>query len=216
MTSSILYTFEQPTHAEHIDKIIDILQSGGIIAYPTDVNWAFGCLATHQKAIKKLHALRNTVLKEHPLSLIFADLSQLSEYADISDRNTFRILKKILPGPYTVILSPSRRLPKILADKRQEIGIRIPQRELLYHLIYKLSIPLATTTIFLPSSVTHTSKNLSMPCNSYEIAQHFSHAIDLVIDLELSVLEHPALTTIIDLRQVPPSLIRMGAGAWLE
>lgn len=205
--SQLIYTYDNPVSRKHLEQAREVLIQGGLVAYPTDVNWACGCLCDHKGAARRLQQLKATQgLAPKPIAFMFASLAQLSAYAELNTQ-AFRILKKILPGPYTVILSSHKRLPKIIADKRKEIGIRIPDSELLLRLSERLPVPLATVSLTLPGQV-RGDEPPARPRFGHEIAAAYEHDIDLILDLstELSYRE----TTVIRLVADQVGLVRRG------
>ncbi len=131
-----LYTYENPVSQRDIARVVASLQNDGIISYPTDLNWAFGCDASNVKAIDRIKRLKPG--KELPFSLICKDISMISQYANV-DNFAYPILKKIFPGPYTVLLARNKTLPRQLHDKRRLVGMRIPKRPLVLALVDALA-----------------------------------------------------------------------------
>lgn len=206
--SKITYTYENPTTEKHLLKARDILLDGGVIAYPTDVNWAMGVLSTHKKALQRLTLLRhNSSKKTLPFSLIFSSISQVCEYADVPN-STYRVLRKMLPGPYTLLLPRHKRLPKILQDSRTEVGVRVPERPLLRDLLALLPCPLANTAVYLGDS---TEEVPIRPRFGYEVEQHLGPSLDLILDLSSEC--HHQETTVIKISSEGLELIRRGVGA---
>ncbi|MCY4443894.1 MAG: L-threonylcarbamoyladenylate synthase [Proteobacteria bacterium] len=199
-----LYTYENPAPSKDLLEITRCLEDGGVMAYPTDVNWAFGCLANHKKALKRLQGLRKSSDHPAPLALMFQDMSHISNYTYL-DNHAFRLLKKWLPGPYTILLKPHPRLGKLLPQKRPNVGVRIPKRPLLMEILPHLPCPLATTTVFLPNKKDNTYLK---PSSAYDIGQYFFYDIDLLLDLSISL--PMAETTVISLSDHHPVLIRQG------
>ena len=196
-----LYTYENPCAERDIKRIADLLHQGGVIAYPTDLNWAFACSSSEVKAIDRIRALKPG--KEQPFSLLCADISMVARYANV-DNFAYPILKRTLPGAYTVLLERHRSLPRQLKDKRKLVGIRIPQRPLAIEIVRAMDKPLVTTSVPLSNS--------GAPFHfGYEVADTYGHAIDLLCDLgsELSGQE----TTIFSLANGEIELIREGAGS---
>ncbi|MFW7380299.1 MAG: L-threonylcarbamoyladenylate synthase [Oligoflexus sp.] len=197
-----LYTYADPPSERDLDKACQILERGGIIAYPVDQNWAFGCDASQPKALDKIRLLKPTHPKERPFSLICHDMAMASQVGTI-DHQLYRYLKKAWPGPYTVILKRNRSLPRQIKDKRQVVGIRIPENPMILRLVEKLGKPLATTSIPpMPND-----EPLRM---GYQIQEVYGHAIDLLLDLgeELPCLE----STVIDFSEGYPEVVRLGVG----
>jgi tRNA threonylcarbamoyl adenosine modification protein (Sua5/YciO/YrdC/YwlC family) len=141
-------------HAENpqprlIRHAVEVLQRGGVIAYPTDSAYALGCHIGDAQAAEKLRRLRG-LDEKHPLTLVCADLSQISNYARV-DNSAFRLLKRATPGPYTFVLKATRELPKRLQSaKRNEIGMRVPDHAVVRALLTELGEPILSAT-FIPS-----------------------------------------------------------------
>jgi len=206
-----LYTYINPVHDNDVAKACKVIENGGVIAYSTDFNYAFGCDASKSTALERVKNLKPHHPKERPFSLLCSDISMVSEYA-IVENAVYRVLKKAWPGPYTVLLPSSKSLPKQLHDKRKIVGIRIPQNPLLLAIIEKLGKPLATTSV--PNISAHDSEgNLvdRSPHFGYEVFENFGHALDIVLDLGEEVLGMES--TIIDLSEDGVTeIIRLGVG----
>jgi tRNA threonylcarbamoyl adenosine modification protein (Sua5/YciO/YrdC/YwlC family) len=210
-----LYTYDDPPSLRDIQKITGILKNDGVIAYPTDLNWAMGCDAVSVHGLERLRLIKAHKSKNHPFSLIFSSISMAADYVYISN-SAYRILKKAWPGPYTILLTSSRSLPRQLKDKRKIIGIRIPNSPLLQAVIESLGRPIASTS-FPPlngegsdmneDDSDHTYKEYRF---GYEIMENYGHALDMVVDLghELPGLE----STVVDLTGPGPVILRHGAG----
>ncbi len=198
-----LYTYDDPPSERDLAKAVRILENDGVIAYPTDVNWGFGCDAKSTKALDRIHRLKPTHPKDRPFSLICSSISMAAEYVNI-DNAAYRMLKKAWPGAYTVLLTATKNFPRQLKDKRRVVGIRIPESPLLLAVVEKLRRPLATTSVptLRPDDPPHHF--------GYQVFEDHAHGIDLLLDLgkELPGRE----STIIDLTSGAPELIRSGAG----
>lgn len=220
--AKLVYTFIDPPSERDLSLAKQVLESGGVLAYPTDVNWAFGCDASNQKAIDKIRRLKPTHPKEQPFSLICSSISMAASIANI-DHPTYRMLRKALPGPYTILLPSSRTLPKQLHEKRTTVGIRIPDSPLLLALVGQYGKPLATTSIpMIPQAMQKSSEAFAhggsgmndlsslYPKFGYEVSDIFGHGLDLILDLGDEVINYE--TTVINLSEYPPTLIRQGVG----
>jgi tRNA threonylcarbamoyl adenosine modification protein (Sua5/YciO/YrdC/YwlC family) len=137
---------ENPS-AKHIRKIVDLLEEGGIIIYPTDTVYAMGCDIKATKSIEKIARYKGLNPINPDLSLIFHDMSQLSEYTIIRDNNVFKLLKRNLPGPFTFIVQANNQIPKLFKNKKKTVGIRIPDNNIVMELIRELGRPIITTSI---------------------------------------------------------------------
>jgi tRNA threonylcarbamoyl adenosine modification protein (Sua5/YciO/YrdC/YwlC family) len=135
-----------PNHPEprKIQHAVQVIQRGGVALYPTDTVYALGCAIDDKKAVEKVRRLKG-IDEKHPLAIICPDLSNIAQFAIVSDR-AYRIMRKILPGPYTVVLEATREVPKLLLDKRRQIGIRVPASPICEALVRALGSPLLTTS----------------------------------------------------------------------
>ncbi len=199
----LLYTYDDPPSERDIARVVRVLENDGIVAYPTDVNWAFGCDAKSTKAMDRIHQLKPSHPRDRPFSLVVSSIAMASEYVNI-DSVAYRLLKKAWPGAFTVLLTANRNFPRQLKDKRRVVGMRIPACPLVLAIVEKLGRPLATT------GVPPLREGELPPHFGYEVHESFGHGVELVLDLgnELKGLE----STIIDLTSGAPELVRRGAG----
>lgn len=194
-----------PEHPQprRIEQILDVLRDGGLIAYPTDTVYGIGCDIFNRKAVERLHQLVREVKKKpahSPLSFICRDLSNISEYAIISDY-TYRTLRRMLPGPYTFVLEATKLVPKIMLNKSKTVGIRVPDSPIPLEIVRALGNPIATT------SAAHSDGELI--ADPWTLNDLYGHAIDLVID---GGYLFPEPSTVIDFSGDYPQLIRQGKG----
>ena len=194
-----------PTHpqARLIRQAADIVRAGGVIAYPTDSTYAFGCHLGDKAALDRIRALRR-LDRRHLLTVVCHDLSIIATYAKV-DNGQYRLLRRGTPGPYTYILEASRELPKrLLQDRRKTIGMRVPDHPIAAALLAELGEPLLTTTALLPGD--------ELPLtDGHEIRERLQKQLDLVIDGGPCGLE---TTTVVDLTLAPPAVLRQGIGEW--
>jgi len=184
-----------------IKQAVQIIQSGGIVAVPTDSAYALVCQLDDKSAVEKLRRIRG-VDEKHHLTLLCRDLSEIAQYARV-DNTQYRMLKATTPGPYTVILEATRELPRRLSHpSRKTIGLRVPENTITQALLAELGAPLIGTTLQLPGD----EEILSDP---EEVRDRLEKLIDLVIDGGAGTLEP---TTVIDLTGPEPVLIRQGRG----
>jgi tRNA threonylcarbamoyl adenosine modification protein (Sua5/YciO/YrdC/YwlC family) len=137
---------ENPNH-KHIRKVADMLEKGGIIIYPTDTVYAMGCDILATKAIEKIARFKGLNPLNPDMSLIFHDMSQLSDYTVIRDNNVFKLLKRNLPGPFTFIVQANSQIPKMFKNKKKTVGIRIPRNNIVLELVRELGRPIITTSV---------------------------------------------------------------------
>ena len=141
----IIKLYEKNNNPKDLARIVEVLEEGGIIIYPTDTMYAIGCHALKERAIERICKFKGIDPRKHNLSIICYDLSNISEYAKV-DNNTFKLMKRNLPGPFTFILNTGSRLPKIFKN-RKEVGIRIPDHEAIREICQLLDAPILTTTL---------------------------------------------------------------------
>ncbi|MGS0741592.1 L-threonylcarbamoyladenylate synthase [Glaciimonas sp. GG7] len=184
-----------------IKQAAQIIQAGGIVALPTDCCYALVCQLDNKDAVERLRRIRGVDDKHH-LTLLCSDLSEISEYAKIDNRQ-FRLLKSGTPGPYTFILGASKEVPRRLSHpSRKTIGLRVPESVVVQALLEELGQPLIGTTLILPGN--------GLPLTEAdEIRDQLQKQVELVIDSGACSLEP---TTVIDLTADEPILIRQGRG----
>lgn len=184
-----------------IKQAAEILQKGGVVAYPTDSAYAIGCALGEKKAFDTIKNIRQLDDK-HFFTLMCNDLSSISTYAKL-DNSTFRLLKTYTPGAYTFILSATSEVPRLMMHpKRRAIGIRIPNHNIALALIKELGSPLMSVTFIPPNS----SQALT---NADDIYDTYGHCIDLVIDGGACDLQP---TSVLDLRDDKFQILREGKG----
>lgn len=188
--------------ARLVKRAAELIREGAVVVYPTDSAYALGCHLGDRKALDRIMQLR-AVDKHHNFTLMCRDLSELGTYAKV-DNSTFRLLKANTPGAYTFILPGTSEVPKrLLHEKRKSIGLRIPDNRIALALLAELSEPLLTSTLILAGE----SEPLNDP---YDIRDRLEHQVDLIIDGGYCGL---APTTVVDLRDGAPLILREGAGS---
>lgn len=191
---------ENPQH-RLIKHAAEIIQSGGVVAYPTDSGYALGCQMGNKSSLERIRAIRQIDDKHH-MTLVCKDLSELSIYAKV-DNTAFRMIKNNTPGPYTFILEASREVPKrLMHPKKKTLGLRIPNNAIVQELIAELGEPLLSSSLILPGE----ENPMSEP---WEIRETLEHALDLVIDGGFCGIEP---TTIVSLLDDAPEVLRIGQG----
>ena len=149
----LLRLYPETPNARHIRKVVDVLESGGIIIYPTDTVYAMGCDIKAHKAIERIAKLKGMNPDNPDMSIIFRDMSQLSEYTIIYDDNIFRLLKRNLPGPFTFIVKANNQIPRLFKNKKKTVGIRIPDNNIVAEIVKELGRPIITTSIHDPDEI---------------------------------------------------------------
>ena len=193
-------------HAENpqdrlVKQVVEILDKGGVIVYPTDSGYALGCHLGDKKALERIRAIRRLDDK-HNFTLMCKDLSDIANYARV-DNDLYRVLKAHTPGPYTFILKATRDVPRrVLHPKRKTIGIRVSENQICHDLLAEFDEPLISTTLILPGE--------DMPMTDpFEIRDVLGSQVDLVIDGGFCGFEP---TSVINLSEDEIEIIREGAG----
>lgn len=201
----LLKLYERNNNPADLQQVIDILNDGGIIIYPTDTMYAIGCHGLKERAIERICRLKEIDPKKNNLAIICYDLSSISEYAKF-DNNTFKLMKRNLPGAFTFILNGTVRLPKIFRN-RKEVGIRMPDHPIIQELARLLDAPIMTTTLPYDES-----EEIEYCTDPELIDEKFGNIVDLVIDGGIGGIE---LSTIVDCTNGETAIVRQGKG-WLD
>jgi len=184
-----------------INHATEIIAKGGVVVYPTDTSYAIGCHIGDKNAVDRIRQIRRLDDK-HLFTLMCRDLSDLGVYARVNNR-VFRQLKSHTPGPFTFVLEATKEVPRRLQlGKRKQIGLRVPDNPILLALLEALGEPLLNTTLIMPGE--------PYPLiDPYEMRDLLEHSVDLIIDGGYGGMEE---STVIDLTQDVPELIREGLG----
>lgn len=184
-----------------IASVVEIIRAGGLVAYPTDSSYAFGCHIGDSKAINRIHRIRRTD-KKHNFTLVCRDLSEISLYARV-DNWAYRLIKSLTPGPYTFILPATREVPKRLQNpRRRTIGLRVPDHPVVDAMLAELGEPIMSSTLQLPDD----DHPMTDP---HEIDERIGHQIEAVIDAGPVGLEP---TSVIDMTAGFAEVLRVGRG----
>lgn len=182
-----------------IQQVVDVLEKGGIIAYPTDTTYGIGCSIFSKKGIERIYQLKQRE-KKKPFSFICADLSEVSRYTRLSNY-AFKILKRYLPGPYTFVLEASSVVPDLVMTKQKTVGIRIPDNPICSRIVSALGHPIITT------SANRTGEEpIGDP---WLVHEELGHDLDLVID---GGLLHHDVSSVISLIGDTAEVLRKGLG----
>ena len=184
-----------------IRRAVEILREGGVVCYPTDSSYAFGCQIGAKDAMERIRRIRQLDDK-HLFSLVCRDLSEITTYAKI-DNQAFRLLKALTPGPYTFIHQATKQIPRrMLHPKRKAIGIRVPDNIICLALLAELDEPILSTTLMLPGDEHPMTDPQAM-------RDALDRQVDLIIDGGYCGLEP---TTVVDMTAEPPQVLRVGKG----
>lgn len=186
-----------------ITKVVDILNSQGIAIYPTDSVYGLGCSLSNKKGIEKIAQFKGIKTKNAKFSFLFSDINQIEEYSLPLDKNKFRIIKKNLPGPFTFILSASNKIPKLLENSRKTIGIRIPDNNIVREIIRILDEPILNTSVHDDDEIVEYTTDPEL------IYDNFKKNVDVIVNGGYGFI-YPS--TVVDLTQDEPEIIRQGIG----
>ncbi len=195
----LIKLYDNNPNPAQIRHIAEVLRNGGIIIFPTDSVYAFGCNIFNHAGVEKITKIKNKDLRKADLSFICSSISQISEFARVDDE-TFKILKKNLPGPFTFFLNGTNRLPKLFKN-RKTVGVRMPKNNIALEIVRELGNPLMTSSIFTDDETTEYITDPEL------IEEKYGNIVDLVIDGGYGGL---IPSSIIDCTADEPEIVRQG------
>ena len=176
-----------------INRVGEVLDKGGLIAYPTDTFYGIGCDLFNKKGIQRIYKLKNRPLTK-PFSIICDSLKEISRYAQVTNY-AYKTMRRLLPGPYTFVLEGTKLVPKIMLTKRKTVGIRVPDNKICLTLVRTLGRPIISTSAILD--------------DPHSIQEAYSTYLDIVID---GGVLYPSPSSVISLIGDVPEVIREGKG----
>jgi tRNA threonylcarbamoyl adenosine modification protein (Sua5/YciO/YrdC/YwlC family) len=197
---------ENPNPRE-ISKVVEVLQNGGIVIYPTDTVYGMGCDINNAKAVEQVCRIKGINLKKDHLSFICHDLSHLSDYTKPIDNHTFKIMKRHLPGPFTFILEANNNVPKLFKNNKKTVGIRVPDNSVIREIVAQLGNPILSTSVRDDDDIIEYTTDPEL------IHEKYQDMVDLVIDGGFGDNE---ASTIIDCTSGDYNIIRQGKGIFSE
>ena len=207
---AIFYSLNQENPQQRsIEKITDALKNGAIMLYPTDTVYAIGCDLSVKSAVERVRNLKQ-LSNDKPLTFLCSSLSNISKYALVTDR-AYRIMKRLIPGPYTFLLPATKLVPKlVMSPKRKTTGIRVPDRAVCQALLKSLGNPIISTSAHLPD------EEGEFPTIGLEKARLFDE-LDKLVDMIIDDSSEPGfeVSTILDFTNQEPVVVRKGLG-WKE
>ena len=189
--------------ARQIKEVVDILKNGGVVIVPTDTIYAAVCLISNSRGIESLTKKLGKKVKKTNYSILCRDFTNLSEYALPVSNPTFKLMKQVLPGPFTFILKSSHQVPHLFRENKKTIGIRVPDNDIIQAILEQLEQPLVATSIHSDDEIV---EYLTDP---FEIEQKFSGIVDCVVD---GGIGGNLASTIIDCTDNVPQILRQGKG----
>lgn len=200
----IIKLYDENPNEKEITKIVEILKNGGLVIYPTDTVYAIGCDALNVRAVEEVCKLKGINPNKANLSIICYDLSDISEYVKVNN-DTFKLMKRNLPGPFTFILNTTSTLPKIYKN-RKTVGIRVPDNNIVRTLVRELGNPIMTTSVKDDDEVVEYTTDPEL------IHERYEKDVDIVIDGGYGGIEG---STIIDCSGDQIEITRQGKGELL-
>jgi tRNA threonylcarbamoyl adenosine modification protein (Sua5/YciO/YrdC/YwlC family) len=197
----ILTIHPQDPQDRLIKKAAEVLRAGGVIIYPTDTVYGFGCDIFQPKAIERICRIKGIDPQKANLSFVCSDLSDLSKYAKSISTPQYRFIKNLIPGPFTFILPASKEVPKILKSKKDTIGLRVPNHNITHAIAAELGHPILSSS--LPGDMVEEYTDPEY------IHEKFEKLVDLVIDGGIGGMEY---STIVDMTEEEPVVTRQGIG----
>lgn len=207
MTAELLSIHPINPEPRKINRAVEILQKGGVIVYPTDTIYGIGCDLMNKRAVERLCQIEDIKPQKMNLSFICNDLSHISEYVKRLDTPAFKVLKKLLPGPFTFIFESNTNVPKILGVNKKTVGIRIPDHRIPLEIVKLLGNPLIT------SSIKDDDQIKEYTTDPEEIYEDFKHKVDLVIS---GGQGGNVPSTIVDFTGAEPLVTRQGLGEFMN
>ncbi len=187
-----------------IRRVVECLRDGGVVVYPTDTVYSFGASLLRPKAMETVARIKGTKLEKANFSLVCYDLSTLSEYTKSVNNQTFKLMKKALPGPFTFILPASNSVPKIFKAKKKEVGIRVPDNNIPRDIVLELGNPI------IASSVHDEDELIEYTTDPELIHEKHGHIVDIVIN---GGYGQNVASTVVDCMGDEPEIVRQGIGA---
>lgn len=201
----LIRIYEDNPSPQQIQKVVEVLRNGGIIIFPTDTVYAFGCDIFNARAVESIIKLKEKDIRKADLSFVCHQMSQISEYAKMDDY-AFKLMKKNLPGSFTFLLNGSNRLPKLFKNKKV-VGIRMPGNNIALEIVRELGNPIMVSSVFTDEDT------LEYIADPELIEERFGSQVELVID---GGYGGTTTSTIVDCTGDEPEIIRHGAGELVE
>lgn len=200
----LIRIYEENPNPREINRVVEILRKGGIVIYPTDTIYGLGCDINNAKAMERIALIKKLDLKKDNLSFICYDLSHISDYTQPLSNQTFKLLKKHLPGPFTFILNANNNIPKLFKNNnKKSVGIRVPDNRIIREIVKELGNPILSTSIKDEDEVIEYTTDPEL------IHERFENLVDAVIDGGYGGNE---ASTVVDCTTDEHTIIREGKG----
>lgn len=178
MAQAILLNINSSNPQEKfIKQVVECLRDGGVVIYPTDTVYGIGCDIHNARAVERICKIKGIKPNKSNFSFVCNDLSHISEYTKNVSTPVFKVMKKVLPGPYTIILEASNKVPKLLYNSKKTVGIRVPANNICKLLVSELGNPILSTSV-----KEEDDDILEYITDPEEIYDKYNHLVDIVID----------------------------------
>ncbi|MCQ2271375.1 MAG: threonylcarbamoyl-AMP synthase [Bacteroidales bacterium] len=172
----LLKIYQENPNPKAIQRVVECLQDGGVIIYPTDTIYGIGCDIFKQKSIERITQILGDKKKKSAMTFICHDLSNLSDYTKPISNNVFKAMKKALPGPFTFILEANNNVPKILQSNKKSVGIRVPDNNIVREIVEQLGHPILSTSVKDDDEIVEYTTDPEL------IHEKYGDLVDIVID----------------------------------
>ena len=199
----LIKIYPENPNEKSVQQVVDVLKKGGIIIYPTDTVYGLGCDITNSRAIERICRIKGIKPDKANFSFVCHDLSHITDYTKPIDNETYRILKKALPGPFTFIFNANKKVPKLLSSNKKTVGIRVPDNNIARAIVEMLGNPIISTSIHDDDEIMEYSTDPELIHEKYE------EIVDLVIDGGYGDNEP---STIVDCSTGDFEILRQGKG----
>lgn len=203
----LIKLYEEATNPKDLKQIVECFKDGGLVIYPTDTVYTVGCDILSRNGIERVAQLKNVKADKANFSFVFYDLSHISEYTKQFDTNTFKLLKRNLPGPFTFILEANKSIPKLFQNKKRTLGIRVPDNVICSKILNQLERPIISSSIHDEDEIIEYTTDPEL------IYEKYKDKVDIVID---GGYGHNEASTVVDLTSGIPEIIRQGIGELVQ
>lgn len=210
--ATIYHLHPDTPQSRQVEKIRDALRGGAVMLYPTDTVYAIGCDLNAKSAVERVRQIKQ-LSSDKPLTFLCSSLSNISEYAQVSD-SAYRLIKRLIPGPYTFLLPATKAVPRLVMNpKRKTTGIRVPEHVICQALLQSLGNPIISTSAT-------TAAQAEMRMAQFELFDELDKLVDIIIDDDRTPVGYQ-VSTILDLTEAEPQVVRQGLGweaiaDWIE
>ena len=202
MPAEFLKLYPQNPDPRRIEHVVRALRNGAVIIYPTDTIYGMGCDIHNARAVERVARIKGIKPAKNDFSFICYDLSHIADYARVSNQ-AFKLMKRVLPGPFTFLLEASGNVPKLLNTNKKTVGIRVPNHAIPRQIVQELGNPIITTSIRDEDEVVEYSTDPEL------IFEKFQHQVDIVID---GGYGGNIASTIVDATDDEFAIVRQGLG----